>query len=179
MQPKKHHQLLILPILALFLSIGFQACSWFKQEKKQAFTAQFSDTIQTNADSNLYLFPRNFFLVSFDFNPVLKKMNRVDQEEFVQNTLIPGYSFIDSLRQSGIPIFGGVYAVQKGCAFIIQAENNEILHNLLKECPLNPISKITITPLISFGQHLFELKNKMESLRAKSEVESLLEREER
>ncbi|PKP22091.1 MAG: hypothetical protein CVU06_09750 [Bacteroidetes bacterium HGW-Bacteroidetes-22] len=154
------------------LAIGFQSCTWLEQEKKPAITNQFRDTLQTNADSNLYLFPRNFFLVSFDFNPIMKKMSRSDQEEFMHNTLIPGYTYIDSLRQSGIPIFGGVYAVQKGCAFIIQAENNEALHNMLKECPLNPISKITITPLISFGQHLFELKNKMESLRPKTETEN-------
>lgn len=155
-----------LKFLLVVLSAAFlvQSCSWLTEQDNPAIKNQFNDTVPSNADSTLYLFPRNFFLVTFEFSPLTRKLNKKDQGEFTRDVLIPGYSYIDSLRQSGVPIFGGVFAVQQGCAFIIQADNNEKLHNLLKACPLNEVSKISTTPLISFGQHLFELRNKVEML---------------
>lgn len=154
-------------LVVLTTTFLVQSCSWFTEKNNPAIKNQFNDTIPSNADSTLYLFPRNFFLVTFEFTPLTQKLNKKDLGDFTRDVLIPGYSYIDSLRQSGVPIFGGVFAVQQGCAFIIQADNNEKLHALLKACPLNQVSKISTTPLISFGQHLFELRNKVESLAPK------------
>lgn len=150
---------LLLPVVVLLLVISVQSCKWFEANDTSAIKHPLNDSLQRSVDSSLYLFPRNFFLVSFEFVPQTKKMSKEASNEFATQVLIPGYTYIDSLRQSGVPISGGVFAVEQGCAFIIQADNNEKLHSLLKNCPLNPVSKITVKPLVSLGQHLFELKN--------------------
>lgn len=151
--------------LLSFALIAFLAvsCNWFSDEDKASLNRKFNDTIPTGVDSSLFLYPRNFFLVTFEFEPLTHKLSKEAMNEFSTSVLVPGYSFIDSLRQSGVPIFGGVYAVKQGCAFMLQAETNESLHEMLKDCPLNPFSKISITPLVSLGQYLFEIKNRLKT----------------
>lgn len=151
-----------IPFLAGALSVLLQGCSWFVPDDNVSLKGQFQDTLSNSSvDSSLFLFPRNFFLVSFEFEPQTRKMSKEALNEFNSAILLPGYSYIDSLRQSGVPIFGGVFAVKQGCAFMIQAETNEKLHKLLENCPLNPVSKISVTPLVSMGQYLFEIRNRI------------------
>ncbi len=115
-------------------------------------------TKNQNTDSTLYLVPQNFFLVSYNFRIKSKPGRSAESIELIKKNYLPGFAYIDSLRGSGIPIVGGVFAVHSGCTFIIQADNNTTLHNYLRNCPLNDVSDVEIKPLVSIGQYLLELK---------------------
>ncbi len=152
MQKRIINLLLLLP-----LSLILFQCSDMQSDHDKSGLRVLTSKSQ-NTDSTLYLVPQNFFLVSYNFKVKSKPGKSAESIELIKKNYLPGFAYIDSLRGSGIPIVGGVFAVHSGCTFIIQADNNTTLHNYLRNCPLNNVSDVEIKPLVSIGQYLLELK---------------------
>ncbi len=124
-----------------------------------------SDSLMMVADSMPFYLGKNLYLVIMEYQSP-KPAFLLDQEiGYTETRLLPGYIHIDSLRRTGIPIFGGVMALKSGCAFIIQADDNLELQKLIKENPLTEASHVTVTPLVSFGESLFRQKEKLAQLK--------------
>ncbi|MEJ5302204.1 MAG: hypothetical protein HPY80_01215 [Bacteroidales bacterium] len=154
-------------LLILLGLIGLAGCQTESDKGVKRITLQ-SDSLMMVADSTPFFIGKNLYLVIMEY-PVPKPQFTLTQElGFLENRLIPGFQHIDSLRRTGIPIFGGAMALKPGCAFIIQATDNVHLQQMLRTNPLTEYSQVTIIPLVSFGESLFrqkdreaELKNKM------------------
>ncbi|NLH51550.1 MAG: hypothetical protein GX459_01735 [Bacteroidales bacterium] len=154
-------------LLILLSLIGLAGCQTESDKGVKRITLQ-SDSLMMVADSTPFFIGKNLYLVIMEY-PVPKPQFTLTQElGFLENRLIPGFQHIDSLRRTGIPIFGGAMALKPGCAFIIQATDNVHLQQMLRSNPLTEYSQVTIIPLVSFGESLFrqkdreaELKNKM------------------
>ncbi|MDK2909049.1 MAG: hypothetical protein PWR20_616 [Bacteroidales bacterium] len=154
-------------LLILLSLIGLAGCQTESDKEVKRITLQ-SDSLMMVADSTPFFIGKNLYLVIMEY-PVPKPHFTLSQElGFLENRLIPGFQHIDSLRRTGIPIFGGAMALKPGCAFIIQATDNVHLQQMLRTNPLTEYSQVTIIPLVSFGESLFrqkdreaELKNKM------------------
>lgn len=154
-------------LLILLGLIGLAGCQTESDKGVKRITLQ-SDSLMMVADSTPFFIGKNLYLVIMEY-PVPKPQFTLTQElGFLENRLIPGFQHIDSLRRTGIPIFGGAMALKPGCAFIIQATDNVHLQQMLRSNPLTEYSQVTIIPLVSFGESLFrqkdreaELKNKM------------------
>lgn len=153
----KMQRKLIIILLLLPLSFILYRCSDLQSDHDKSGLRVLTTKSQ-NTDSTLYLVPQNFFLVSYNFKIKSKPGRSAESIELIKKNYLPGFAYIDSLRGSGIPIVGGVFAVHSGCTFIIQADNNTTLHNYLRNCPLNDVSDVEIKPLVSIGQYLLELK---------------------
>lgn len=140
-------------LLILLSLIGLAGCQTESDKGVKRITLQ-SDSLMMVADSTPFFIGKNLYLVIMEY-PVPKPQFTLTQElGFLENRLIPGFQHIDSLRRTGIPIFGGAMALKPGCAFIIQATDNVHLQQMLRSNPLTEYSQVTIIPLVSFGESL-------------------------
>ena len=150
----------------LLVALTVQSCGDDSNKGVRRITLQ-SDSLMMLADSTPFYMGKNLYLVIMDF-PVSKPSMSLDQEVgYLEKRLLPGYQHIDSLRRTGIPISGGVMALKSGCAFIIQANDNIQLQNLIRSNPLTETSQVTVIPLVSFGESLFRQQEYLNSLKAK------------
>jgi hypothetical protein len=152
----------------IFISLVFVACN--ETENKGLHQVLVSaDSLSSKSDTTQFQLPKNLYLVMLDMPAPKPALTLSESIGFMDARILPGYVYLDSLRKAGIPIFGGSYAVKNGCAFIIQANDNLQLQQLLKKCPLTEISNATILPLVSFGESLLKQKQELESLKEKQE----------
>lgn len=151
-------------VLTLWM-IGFNACNLF--DGRDNTKIKVVDSLMGSFDTARIYVPRNLYLVTMEIQPIKPAMSVFEESGYIEARLLPGFLYIDSLRKAGIPIFGGVYTGRSGCAFIIQAENNVELRNILNLNPLSDVAQTTVTPLVSFGENLFRQKEKLEALRDK------------
>lgn len=152
--------------MILLSLIWLAACQTQNDEGVKRITLQ-SDSLMMVSDSTPFFIGKNLYLVIMEY-PVPKPQFTYTQElGFLENRLIPGFQHIDSLRRTGIPIFGGAMALKPGCAFIIQATDNVHLQQMLRDNPLTEYSQVTIIPLVSFGESLFRQKDREAKLKNK------------
>lgn len=154
--------------LSLLLTLIFvlSACFNNNDKGKRRVTLQ-NDSIMMVADSTPFFIGKNLYLIIMDY-PTPKPSFSIEQEiGFLEKRLIPGFQQIDSLRREGIPVFGGAMVLKPGCAFIIQARDNMHLQEMLRTNPLTEYSKVTVIPLLSFGESLFRYNDKDKALREK------------
>jgi hypothetical protein len=155
-------------ITCLFVVVAFISCN--ETENKGIHQVLVSaDSISSKTDTTQFRLPKNLYLVMLDM-PAPKPALSLDESiGFTEKRILPGFVYLDSLRKAGIPIFGGAYAVKNGCAFIIQADDNLQLQQLLKKCPLTEMTNATIVPLVSFGESLLKQKQELEALKDKQQ----------
>ncbi|MDO9511705.1 MAG: hypothetical protein Q7J34_08095 [Bacteroidales bacterium] len=125
------------------------------------------DSLMGSFDTSRIYVPRNLYLVTMEIQPIKPSMSILEEAGYIESRLLPGYLYIDSLRKAGVPIFGGIFAIKSGCAFIIQAENNVALRNIMNLNPLNDVALTTVTPLVSFGENLFRQQENLQALKEK------------
>lgn len=155
-------------IICLFVGMAFIACN--ETENKGLHQVLVSaDSLSSKTDTTQFRLPKNLYLVMLDM-PAPKPALSLDESiGFTEARILPGFVYLDSLRKAGIPIFGGAYAVKNGCAFIIQADDNLQLQQLLKKCPLTEMTNATIVPLVSFGESLLKQKQELEAQKDKQQ----------
>jgi hypothetical protein len=154
----------ILGFLLTVVILMALSCNNEKDAGPRRITLQ-SDSMMMISDSTPFYIGKNLYLVIMDY-PAPKPALTLGQEiGFLEERVMPGYQHIDSLRRTGIPIFGGVMALKPGCAFIIQANDNLELQKFLKDNPLTETAQVTVIPLVSFGESLFRHQEKLQKLK--------------
>jgi hypothetical protein len=155
----------LVPVCILF-AIMAVACN--QPENKGMHKVLISaDSLSEKNDSTQFYLPKNLYLVMLDMQVPKPALSLDEEIGFTAQRILPGFVYLDSLRKAGIPVFGGAYAVKGGCAFIIQADNNLQLQEILKKCPLTEVANATVLPLISFGESLFRQKENLKNLQDK------------
>jgi hypothetical protein len=90
---------------------------------------------------------------------------REDMIDILENVVLPGFEALSKLEGENIILAGGVPAAERAIIFIIDAQSNEELDQILRGLPFWSVLEWQISPLVSFSGRAFHERKVLQQLK--------------
>jgi hypothetical protein len=88
-----------------------------------------------------------------------------DMLDLLEFSVLPGFEALARLEAENKILGGGVPISERSVVFIVEAESNEALDQILRALPFWPILDWQVTPLVSFEGRAFHERKILQQLR--------------
>lgn len=88
-----------------------------------------------------------------------------DMIDLLEYSVLPGFEALVKLESENRILGGGVPISERSVIFIVEAESNETLDQMLRALPFWPILDWQVTPLVSFEGRAFHERKILQQLK--------------